>query len=369
MFRGTITTCVAGVLVAACGDGIAPPPTIDPDAAVAPPATDPDAAPPSVPDAAPPIDAAGPGADETVIALSGEHVYFGAENRREVDVSVQFPPAGPTYERITLHLGLGCPSGGCDWWDRLGWLSIVDGDDQIEVLRFITPYRVAGEWSVDVTDLRPLLSGERTLRVFIDTWVGPGHANGEGWLVDAAFEFEGGVPAREAIAVIPVWSPHPRVYGDPSRPIAATATAALPPDTTAVDVRAFVTGHGQGNADNCAEFCARTHTFTIDGADRARSVWRDDCAETAVPGQQGTWQYARAGWCPGATVHAIAEGVDLEAPAAEVTLAYDVETYENTCRPGAPVCTGCVFGTGCDYNGGSHTEPAFWVSAALIAFR
>ena len=315
-------------------------------------------------------DAAPAGADETVVGFEGEHVYFGAENRRQVEVEVDLPEAGASYARISLQLGLRCPAERCDWWDRLGWLSIVDGDQEIEVLRFITPYRVGGAWTVDVTELRPLLAGRRTLRVFIDTWVGPGHANGDGWLVDAAFAFEGGTPAREAIAVIPVWAPHARVYGDPARPIAGVESVELPEGTRTVEARAFVTGHGQGNADNCAEFCARTHTFAVDGATRARELWRDDCAETGVPGQQGTWEYPRAGWCPGATVHAVREEVVLTAPGpASVEVAYDVEAYDNTCRPDAPTCTGCVFGTGCDYNGGSHTEPSYWVSLALIAFR
>ena len=36
----------------------------------------------------------------------------------------------------------------------------------------------------------------------------------------------------------------------------------------------------------------------------------DDCATTAAPGQQGTYQYSRAGWCPGAMVEPWIEAVD-----------------------------------------------------------
>jgi len=47
----------------------------------------------------------------------------------------------------------------------------------------------------------------------------------------------------------------------------------------------------------------------------------------------------------------------------------DVEAYENSCRPDAPVCTGCSLGTGCEYDGGNHTTPVYKLSAALTLFR
>ncbi len=61
-------------------------------------------------------------------------------------------------------------------------------------------------------------------------------------------------------------------------------------------LRTFVTGHGQGNADNCAEFCPRDHTITAGKAAHTTQIWREDCATTAAPNQQGTYKYrARAG--------------------------------------------------------------------------
>ena len=312
------------------------------------------------------------GTDTTVTALDGEHVYFGTPNRRTVDVPVTFPAAGLRYAQITLRLGLRCPApGGCDWWDRLGRISIVRPGTpdpiELEVARFITPYRVGGTFTVDVTDLQRVLEGPQTVRVFIDTWVGPGHANGAGWLVDAAFDFVGGLPSPDPVAVVPLWAPHRVVYGDPARPVDVTAAVDVPAGTTATRVRAFVTGHGQGNAANCAEFCARDHTFTIGGAATTDEVWRDDCPTTAVPNQQGTWRYPRAGWCPGAMVTPWV--IDQAATAGSLAVRYDVETYENTCRPDAPTCSGCTLGTGCPYDDGAHTEPGWEQSALMVLFR
>lgn len=315
-----------------------------------------------------------PGVDTTVTALDGVHVYFTPENHRVVDVPVTFPAAGLRYSTITLRLGLRCPSpGGCDFWDRLGRISILQppttGTDpvELEVARFITPYRVGGAFTVDVTDLQRVLEGPQTVRVFIDTWVGPGHAQGAGWLVDAAFDYVGGLPAQDPIAVLPLWAPHRLVYGDPARPLDAEATAMVPAGATATRVRALVTGHGQGNADNCAEFCAKDHVIAVGAATTTARIWRDDCRTTAAPNQQGTWQYPRAGWCPGAMVTPWT--VDGAATAGPLTIGYDVAPYENTCRPDAPTCGGCTLGTGCPYNDGSHTEPGWEQSAVLIVYR
>lgn len=315
------------------------------------------------------------GEDVTVTAFSGEHVYFGAENRRTVDAEVSFPDAGQHFSSVTLRLGLRCPTGGCDWWDRLGHLSIVrpgeGGDDavELEIARFITPYRVPGPFEVDVTDLQRVLEGDLTIRVFIDTWVGPGHANGAGWLVDASFDFVGGTPSpgEDPYAVVPLWAPQSVVYGDPARPAELAQTVEIPEGTTGARIVSYITGHGQGNAGNCAEFCSRFHTFTVGDQIVDAAIWRDDCATTAVPGQQGTWMYPRAGWCPGAIVHPWSEDVAVAPGLLEVSWA--VEAYENTCRPDAPTCAGCTLGTGCDYDGGNHTEPRYELSALLVLLR
>jgi hypothetical protein len=99
-------------------------------------------------------------------------------------------------------------------------------------------------------------------------------------------------------------------------------------------------------------------------------LWRDDCQTTAVSGQNGTWQYSRAGWCPGADVRPWTVDVTSDlAGAASAMFQWSVDSYENTCRPGVTTCTGCTLGTGCDYDGGNHTEPYFAASTVLIAYR
>jgi hypothetical protein len=96
-------------------------------------------------------------------------------------------------------------------------------------------------------------------------------------------------------------------------------------------------------------------------------VWREDCATAGVPGQAGTFQYPRAGWCPGAMVTPWIE--DFLQPGAELALTLDVEAYENTCRPDAAQCSGCTLGTGCEYDGGAHTEPRYERSALVVFYK
>src|SRR5262245_2913364 len=99
-FLRRVSAAIVVVVVAACG-GSTSSPAIDAPAIV-------------------------PGVNTTVVALDGEHVYFGDPNRRTVDVAVTFPAPALRYSRVTLRLGLRCPSpGGCDWWDRLGRLSVL----------------------------------------------------------------------------------------------------------------------------------------------------------------------------------------------------------------------------------------------------
>ena len=318
------------------------------------------------------------GEDTSITAFDQAHVYFGAENMRQIDVALSFPPAELAYESVTLEITLGCPNGLCDWWDRKGWIAVVQdpGSEQeaiLEVARFMTPYRVGAQHVIDVSELRPLLAGDVTLRVFIDTWVGPGHANGDGWLVSARFDFVGGAPTRMPIAVLPVWNLRTVEYGNPNLPIADSVPETaieIPAEADAVSLRSIITGHGQGNLENCAEFCPRNHGFLLAGQPFVREIWRDNCAQTPVQGQQGTWQYPRAGWCPGAEVLPWIEDVSAAVtPGESVPVVYDVQAYENSCRPDAPVCTGCALGTSCEYDGGNHTPPIYDLSAMLIAYR
>ena len=320
------------------------------------------------------------GSNQQIEVHDEAHVFWTGwdegQNARQIDIPVTFPPASELYSEITLDFLLSCP-GRCDPWDRYGSLGVVRNpgtDDEvfIEISRFITPFGVGAFWDIDMPELRPLLTGDAVLRVFIDTWVGPGSQYGDGWQVDTSFAFIGGEPESRAVATVPVWPRQGVVYGDPERPVTEQlpeTTVEVPTDASELSVRLFVTGHGQGNTDNCAEFCPREHTVVINGESYTREIWRDDCVETAAPNQQGTWQYARAGWCPGAEAHPwTIDGIPVPEDG-QLVVSYDIEPFENLCRPGSDDCSSCALGTGCEYDGSNHTEPRFEISALAIAWE
>jgi hypothetical protein len=320
------------------------------------------------------------------------------------------PPAGGTYSKIVLRLKLDCPTGGCDHWDRFGSVGVVteapvDGGAPgtvVELARFITPFGVAAPaWDYDVTDLAPLLVGgsDLALQGFIDTWSPQGNpaANGAGWLLTATLIYTGGTPAKTPLAVLPVWSwpangdpPNSAQYGDPADPITGHVTPQtlhLPSGASSYSMRTFITGHGQGNAGNCAEFCKATHTVTVGSQPFTHTPWRTCCtpdpacesqrnptpAAGVTSGQGGTYMYPRSGWCPGASVDAWAQDVTaaVGSGATTVNVAYGADAYVNACRMDAPTCdtSACTLGTGCAYDGGNHTEPFFYISSLLVAYR
>jgi hypothetical protein len=314
-------------------------------------------------------------------------------------------PSG-TFASISLELRLDCPTGGCDVWDRTGSLGIVtqpavDGGSHgavVEIARFVTPYAVAaGPWQYDVTDLAPLLTGTTTLQGFIDTWSPQGNPgqNGAGWLVTATFTFTPGTPLKTPVANLPLWpwpadnDPPSVPYGDSNKPLSSylpPQTVTLPAGASSYALRSFITGHGQGNTSDCAEFCPSTHTVTIGSNKFAKAPWRTCCtpdpacesqpapmpAPGVTPGQQGTYMYPRAGWCPGAAVGEWTQDVTSAVGAGSTaTVAWGFDSYVNTCRDDlndAGTCT-CDPGFTCKYNGGSHTEAIFHISAVLVAYK
>jgi hypothetical protein len=322
------------------------------------------------------------GEDTTVTLFDGQ-IFSNATTAVYQDSVVMFPSEG-TYESITLNLTLACPAGGCDPWDRYATLGILDPSEEdnfdnnlIEIARYITPYGVGGSWTFDLTDIRPLLSGEKTIRGFISTWA-------KGWKVTATVDFKGGTPAKEPLYVVPAWKLKYVVLGDPGKLVAAAAPPAsvtLPGGASSVSMWSIITGHGQGNYLNCAEFCQQEHVFNVAGKSHGEIIWRDDCADNPVNPQGGNWQPNRAGWCPGADVvpwkFDVTESLSAEMLSGEaaVDLTYDVGvTYENTCRPGADPGGDCkgscaFFNVGCDYDDNGHTEPYYKLSALVIGYK
>ena len=165
-------------------------------------------------------------------------------------------------------------------------------------------------------------------------------------------------------------------------------------------LRTFVTGHGQGNTNDCAEFCQATHTITVGATPLPQTPWRTcctpqpSCEDVPFPpaaghppptpgpgvasGQLGSYWYSRAGWCPGSAVepweHDITQAMGS---GTTQSFSYGLDSYVNACRMDAPTCNpnqcptpgGTSDANGCVFDGGPHTEPFFYTSSVVIAYR
>ncbi len=296
------------------------------------------------------------------------HLYFKeGDNQRERLFKATLPPDSAAYGRIVLKFKLHCPSGGCDYWDRVGSFGIQDNKGRFfELLRFVTPYGIGGSWEADLSAFRPLLLGEKIFRVAIDTWVGPGSPYGGGWLVDASIQFVPGSDPHKSILVLPLLSVEDIPYGNPE--LDTKRSASLPPliGAGSAQLVSTITGHGQGNAENCAEFCPKNHEIRIGKQSFSKIIWRDDCATTVDPLQKGNYSYPRAGWCPGDKVEPWIIDISAALLSGPAEFTYQPEAFENSCRPKSLVCEACVFGTSCEFDGGLHTEARYLVSTFVV---
>jgi hypothetical protein len=289
-------------------------------------------------------------------------------------------PADPAnWSTVTLFVTIECPGApdDCDPWDRLGHLRIVTPDQgDVEIARFITPYDITGTglpgscaWTHGVTDFKSLLTGNTELRLYIESWIG----GTSGWVVTTDFAFVEGTLDPEPYRVVNLWQEDHVEYGNPSNPVTTQIQPLVldvPAGVTGVDVRVYATGHGQGNTLNCAEFCNRVHTLVVGATPFAHNLWRSNCGVNPCSPQLGTWGAARAGWCPGdkATPWVVDVGAAVT-PGQQVTLDYQIEAYENLCRPGNPGCTPGVTCPDCNYNSTGHTEPHYTIQASAVLFK
>jgi len=320
-------------------------------------------------------------ARDSVWVLTFDHDFYNWADPHEA--TFEFPPLTHEFSQVLLHYTIECPEapGDCDPWDRLGWLRILheEPDQSVtpyEIARIVTPYDITGTgrpgsctWVLDVTDYRFLLHDQVTLRNYIETWIG----GTRGWIVTVEFEFVPGSSPAEAYRIVNLWTLDRLVFGDPANPVEdhlQPVTVDVEPDAVSATVRAITTGHGQGNTLNAAEFSNLWHAVSVEGSVTSHQLWRSDCAQNLCSPQGGTWAYNRAGWCPGDAV----TPWDVDAtpwlvPGSTLVLDYDIQPYENLCRPTNPSCVSGVTCPDCNYNYNGHTEPHYTLVGQLILRR
>ncbi len=198
--------------------------------------------------------------------------------------------------------------------------------EKFELARFITPYGLRldlGEngftWVYDVTDYAPLLRGEVDLQ-----------AGNTFELLDLEFVFVEGTPPREVRDIRNLWPLADYGYRELADDNALEpVNVPLDGNASGFRVRSCISGHGHAGPDNCCEWDAKEHILAVNGQDRFHwTVWRD-CGMNPVHPQGGTWQFDRAGWCPGTFVdvheHELTPWVEA---GEDVVLDYAIEPYD-----------------------------------------
>lgn len=197
-----------------------------------------------------------------------------------------------------------------DPWTRLGYLTVVlpgEGEAparEVEIMRFITGFGGAQTFRHDVTALAPLLHGETTLRIMVDTWLDPG------WEVTVRLSYDDkGVGYRRPAFAQPVF--HSRWVTSDNAKLRATVT--IPEGLNQPRLRVISTGHADDGRD-AHEFLSATHVLRIDGQIVAMwRPWREDGGTRRDQNpSSGRWEIDgrvlfssdidRSGWVPGVVV-------------------------------------------------------------------
>ncbi len=231
---------------------------------------------------------------------------FGEEGgriiRRELDLPAFSGPVQITA-RVLVFSTLQEGTDG-DPWDRAGAVMLtIPGMENIELLKFITGFGGRSDLRQDVSDLASLLSGRRTIRGFVDTWVSPA------WKITFDLIYKPvTAPANPAWAngVYHNWG-MTAAQVSPDKPGIAVN---IPPAAERVWLTYYTSGHCTDGTD-ADEFVSKDNVISIDGVEVYRyKPWRSDCKNfrTRNPrsGRWGnTWSsdLSRSGWCPGDIVY------------------------------------------------------------------
>jgi hypothetical protein len=200
---------------------------------------------------------------------------------------------------------------------------------RFELARYITPYGnglnlgAGWTWTFDVSDYRTLLADSV-------------HLSAGNWqeLLSMKFLMIEGTPPRDVVGIQNLWNGGFN-FGQPADPIESHLPAkniSIPATALTTRWKSRITGHGMDTPENCAEFCAKSHYFKVNGVQKySKLVWRNNCDVNPLYPQGGTWVYDRANWCPGAEVWTYdMELTPFVTPGTVVSLDHDVQPYVNT---------------------------------------
>ncbi|GLB48083.1 LamG-like jellyroll fold domain-containing protein [Neptunitalea lumnitzerae] len=273
------------------------------------------------------------------------------------------------FTQITGTLHIDCPTGGCDPWDRVSTIEVQGKDGEwYEIIRYLTPYGISCQSTIDLTDFKSLLSGRTTFRVNLTTY-------DNGFEYSLELDYTAGTDPEPYGNVQKLWY-QTYQFGDPAdlQPT-EDLTMDFPTNSSSAKIKLVSTGHGwssnapyyDANTNNAAEFSNNTHHIWVNGSQTfTQNNW-----VTCLPNpdgcnfQAGTYQYNRAGWCPGSIAQFFDYDMTPFVGNSSVALDYVFdESYMDYCHPNNPDCISGVTCNDCN----DSFNPHLIVSSYLISF-
>ncbi len=244
-------------------------------------------------------------------------------------------------EAIKMYVKLTCPSGGCDEWDVYANVKVTDpvSGERYEMARFITPYwndnsQLPRGFEFDVTDFKSMLTGNVELRIRTECW------NAIGYEVSVDFDYIEGTPDYQYYGITRVLNyDNGSQAGVPygvAHTFDLTRSINIPSNAQSTHLRTIISGWGQASGDpdgrTCAEWCYRTHSVSINGANMFQhNLGPLGCASNPASNQApGNWTPDRAGWCPGMEVPTRIDSFTSSMAGTTFTFEYGFENWTNT---------------------------------------
>ncbi|MEN8226093.1 MAG: hypothetical protein ABFS05_12120, partial [Bacteroidota bacterium] len=192
-----------------------------------------------------------------------DHLHF-ATVGGSIDTIMALPSFSGTFNKVIASLEYDCPTGGCEPWDVTAAVYTTGANgEQIKLFTYITPYGVACEDSIDVSDLVSQLQGNIHVKMNF-----PNKS-----VITVKLNYFEGTPVHKFSWVEKLW-------GDTYQYGAITDLQPIPvvdidlsydnyhADPQLAFLREMTSGHGWGdlNTGNAAEFRESTHHFKVNGA-------------------------------------------------------------------------------------------------------
>ncbi len=255
----------------------------------------------------------------------------------------EFPDDHRSWEKIVMIRTLKCDEQTtadiypCGEWDYSTSTFVhvprADTTEIFELEGFVTPYgkrlEMGGEagWGFyyDVTDYAPVLKGK------VDLSSGNNQE-----LLDMKFLYIEGTPPRDVLSIENVYPFGKYIYEELADDVVLKPVMLhFSPRGKGFKLKARISGHGHFGPRNCCEWDAKTHTYYGNGEVLFRwLVWKD-CGLNPIYPQGGTWQFDRAGWCPGTPVDTYEfELTGKVFPGDSLKLDYGIEMYRDNGEKG-----------------------------------